>query len=876
MPTLHTGTVTTLPALEDRSGPSRLLDHLRPSMDGDEVLNAVTEWAEASGLVLYPHQEEAILELLSGSNVILATPTGSGKSLVALAAHARSVAGGGRSWYTAPVKALVSEKFFDLCRQLGPENVGLLTGDSSVNPDAPVICATTEILAHVALRDGAEADVDTVVLDEFHYYGDPDRGWAWQVPLLELPQASFLLMSATLGDVAFFQEELTRRTGRPTAVVDDAVRPVPLRFEYHRTLLHHTVEELLAQDAAPLYIVNFSQKDAVAQASALASVTKLDERGKAIVAEELSQAKLPAGFGRDLARLLRNGVGVHHAGMLPRYRRLVERLTQQGVLKVISGTDTLGVGVNLPIRTVVFTRLYKYDGTETRLLSAREFHQIAGRAGRAGYDTEGLVVALAPDHVAANDAADAKAGDDPKKKRKLKKAAPPRGFVHYDEDTFTRLQAARPEPLESSFRITPGMLMQLLDRPGDAWDHGRALLLGNHEPRTRQRRHVRTTLSLYKALKTANVVRLLDTPDEYGRFVEVDRALQADFALDQLLSPFLLTAVPQLDADHESYALALLALVEAVVDNPFPILMAQKDKAKDEAMAAMKAAGVEYEERIAELEKINYPQPLRDEIYDVFDRWRVANPWIGDRNIAPKGVVRDLWDRSMDFPAYVRFLGIKRSEGLLLRYLSDVYKTMLRAVPDAAKTDEVDELTDWLGAVIRTTDSSLLDEWTAMFSPDATLDVDALEEAAEPVVDITTDRRAFRALVRSRVFRWVQYAATGQWEAWSDDLTEIGNHGWTAAKLIEQFEPYFEAYADTPRNEAIGIDGDARGPARFVVAEVGPSGASERGTGEDWSIEQILADPEGHDEWYLEVTVDLPASADSGEIVARLEGLRRR
>ncbi len=867
-------------------------------MDGDEVLLAVTEWAEATGRPLYPHQEEAILELLSGANVILATPTGSGKSLVALAAHARSVSGGGRSWYTAPVKALVSEKFFDLCRELGPENVGLLTGDSAVNPDAPVLCATTEILAHVALRDGAEADVETVVLDEFHYYGDPDRGWAWQVPLLELPQASFLLMSATLGDVAFFQEELTRRTGRPTAIVDDAVRPVPLRYEYRRTLLHHTVEDLLAADAAPLYIVNFSQKDAVAQASALASVTKLDDEAKAIVAEELARAKLPAGFGRDLARLLRNGVGVHHAGMLPRYRRLVERLTQQGALKVVSGTDTLGVGVNLPIRTVVLTRLYKYDGTESRLLTAREFHQIAGRAGRAGYDTEGLVVALAPDHVAANDAAEAKAGDDPKKKRKLKKATPPRGFVHYDEDTFTRLQTARPEPLESSFRVTPGMLMQLLDRPGPAWDHGRSLLLGNHEPRARQRRHVRTAVSLYKALRTAEVVRLLDDPDEHGRFVEVDRALQADFALDQLLSPFLLTAVPQLDADHESYALALLALVEAVVDNPFPILMAQKDKAKDEAMAAMKAAGVEYEERIAELEKINYPQPMRDQIYDVFDRWRGSNPWIGDRNIAPKGVVRDLWDRSMDFPSYVRFLGIKRSEGLLLRYLSDVYKTMLRAVPDAAKTDEVDELTDWLGAVIRTTDSSLLDEWTAMFAPDGdgAIDIDALEEAAEPEVDVTTDRRAFRALVRSRVFRWVQYAATGRWEDWSEDLTEIGDHGWTATKLVEQFVPYFEAYPDVPRTEAIGIDGDARGPARFLVADEGPSGPAERGArpsgpaergarpsgpaergaGERWTVEQVLVDPEGHDEWYLEVTVDLPASAEAGEVVARLGGLRRR
>jgi superfamily II RNA helicase len=835
-------------------------------MDDDELLLAITEWAEESGLELYPHQEEAVLELLSGSNVILATPTGSGKSLVALAAHARSVAGGGRSWYTAPVKALVSEKFFDLCRQLGPENVGLLTGDSALNADAPVICATTEILAHVALKDGPEADLDTVVLDEFHYYGDPDRGWAWQVPLLELTRASFLLMSATLGDVTFFREELTRRTGRPTAVVDDAVRPVPLRFEYRRTLLHHAVEELLTQDAAPMYLVNFSQKDAVARASAMASVTKLDDQAKAIVAEELGRAKIPAGFGRDLARLLRNGVGVHHAGMLPRYRRLVERLTQQGVLKVISGTDTLGVGVNLPIRTVVLTRLYKYDGVENRLLTTREFHQITGRAGRAGYDTEGLVVALAPDHQAHNDAAEAKAADDPKKKRKLKKASPPRNFVHYDEETFDRLQAATPEPLESSFTITPGMLMALLDRPGSAWDHCRSLLLDNHEPRSRQRQHVRTTISLYKALRTAGVVRQLDTPDAYGRFVEVDHTLQDDFALDQLLSPFLLAAIPQLDADDESYAPALLALVEAVVDNPFPILMAQKDKAKDEAMADMKASGVEYDERIEELDKIQYPQPMREQIYEVFDRWRVANPWIGDRNIAPKGVVRDLWDRAMDFPSFVRYYGIKRSEGLLLRYLSDVYKTILRAVPDEAKTDEVTEMTDWLGAVIRTTDSSLLDEWTEMFSPEATVDVDALEDAAEPESDVTTDRRAFRALVRTRVFRWVQYAATGQWEAWSEDLTEIGDHGWNARKLIEQFEPYFEAYPDAARNESIGIDGDARGPDRFVVAD-----------GDDeWTVEQILVDPEGHDEWYLEVTIDLAASAEAGEIVAGVEGLRRR
>ena len=850
--------------------PSRLVDFLPATTDGpadgDALLLAMTEWAIDAGLELYPHQEEAILELLSGSNVILATPTGSGKSLVALAAHARSVAGGGRSWYTAPVKALVSEKFFDLCQQFGPENVGLLTGDSAVNADAPVICCTTEILAHVALKDGVEADAETVVLDEFHYYGDPDRGWAWQVPLLELPQASFLLLSATLGDVRFFREDLTRRTGRPTALVDDAVRPVPLRFEYRRTLLHHTVEELVAQDAAPLYLVNFSQRDAVAMASAMASVTKLDDEAKAVVSEALAEAKIPAGFGRDLARLLRNGVGVHHAGMLPRYRRLVEKLTQKGVLKVISGTDTLGVGVNLPIRTVVLTRLYKYDGVENRLLTAREFHQIAGRAGRAGYDTEGLVVALAPDHVAENEAAETKVADDPKKKRKLKKSSPPRGFVHYDEETFEKLQAATPEPLESSFKMTPGMLMQLLDRPGDAWVHGRSLLLGSHEPRSRQRRHVRQTLNLYKALRTAGVVRGLDEPDRYGRYVEVDQTLQDEFALDQLLAPFLLHAVPQLDTSDEvsgeGYALAMLALVEAVVDNPNPILMAQKDKAKDEAMAAMKAAGVEYEQRIEELEKINYPQPMRDQIYDVFDRWRVANPWIGERNIAPKGVVRDLWDRAMDFPSFVRHYGIKRSEGLLLRYLSDVYKTMTRSVPDEAKTDEVHELTDWLGAVIRATDSSLLDEWTAMFDPTAPdVDVASVQAMGDQAPDVTTDRRAFRALVRTRVFRWVQYAATGQWDAWSEDLTEIGDRGWNQHKLVDEMAPYFDEH------ETIGIDGDARGPSRFLVADDG---------GDTWAIEQVLADPEGHDEWYLALTVDLAGSAETGDVVARLEGLRRR
>src|SRR5215467_11717935 len=557
-----------------------LTDHLPESTAPDDLFNAFEGWAKLQGLSLYPHQEEALIEIVSGANVILSTPTGSGKSLVAAGAHFAALATGERSFYTAPVKALVSEKFFALCDTFGPDQVGMMTGDASVNADAPIICCTAEILANIALRDGAQADVGQVVMDEFHFYADPDRGWAWQVPLIELPRAQFLLMSATLGDVSRFERDLTRRTGRDTAVVSSATRPVPLSFSFELTPVPETVQEILDTGDAPVYIVHFTQAAAIEQAQALMSVNVSSRAEKDEIAELIGGFRFAPGFGKTLSRLVRHGIGVHHAGMLPKYRRLVETLAQAGLLKVICGTDTLGVGINVPIRTVLFTSLSKFDGSRTRLLLTREFHQIAGRAGRAGFDTLGRVVVQAPEHVIENERALAKAGDDPRKRRRVVRNKPPMGMVSWGRPTFERLVAADPEPLASSFTVSHAMLLNVISRPGDAFAAMKHLLTDNHEDPAAQRRHISRAIAIYRALVAGGVVERLAEPDEEGRWVRLTVDLQEDFALNQPLSPLALAAIQLLDRSSPDYPLDVLSVVESTLDDPRPVLAAQLFKAR--------------------------------------------------------------------------------------------------------------------------------------------------------------------------------------------------------------------------------------------------------------------------------------------------------
>ena len=687
-------------------------DFLPDTPGADELLDAFIEWSAQSGLELYPHQEEAVLRLLAGENVVLSTPTGSGKSLVAVAGAFAMLAEGRRAVYTAPIKALVSEKFFELTAAFGPSAVGMVTGDASVNGDAPVIACTAEILAQRALRAGSGTAADLVVMDEFHYYGDRDRGWAWQVPLLQLPRPRFLLMSATLGDTTGLRRDLTARTGRDTALVASAERPVPLDVEYRETPLHVSIEELLKTGRAPVYIVHFTQREATARAQSLTSLKVLNPDEKTAVKDAVGGFRFDTPIGKDLRRFVLAGIGVHHAGMLPKYRLLVEKLAQQGHLKLICGTDTLGVGVNVPIRTVLFTQLYKYDGRRTRVLSVRDFQQIAGRAGRRGFDTVGSVWVQAPEHAVENKRAEMRAAGDPKKLRKLVRKKPPeRGYAHYDDKTLARLWEGTPETLESSFDVTHAMMLNVLDRPGDGCAAMKRLLVDNHEPRTRQRRHIRKAVGVFRSLIDAEIVEVLDEPDHLGRPVRVNIDLQDEFRLNQPLGLFAVEAVSVLDPEAPDYHLQALSVAESVLEDPMAVLLAQRDKARDELMTRMKEEGVEYEERMDRLAEVTWPRPEAEFIEPAFDTFARHHPWVGHLRASPKSVVRDMVEHADTFNQYVSRYGLKRSEGLVLRYLTDCYKALVQTVPAAAVDDRLAEVIEWLGKLVREVDSSLLDEW---------------------------------------------------------------------------------------------------------------------------------------------------------------------
>jgi hypothetical protein len=770
---------------------------------------------------------------------VLATPTGSGKSLVAMAAAWANLVKGRRTVYTAPIKALVSEKFFEMSAALGPDNVGMVTGDAAVNAGAPVIVCTAEILANRSLREGNNTDVDLVVMDEFHYYGDRDRGWAWQVPLLELPYTQFLLMSATLGDTDGLREDLSRRTDRPTTLVSDAERPVPLDFEYRETPLLDTIGHLLDDGRQPVYIVHFTQKEASARAQSLTSLNILTKEEKEEIKTAIGGFRFDTPVGRDLKRFVSAGIGVHHAGLLPKYRLLVEKLAQQGLLKLICGTDTLGVGVNVPIRTVLFTQLCKFDGRRVRVLTVRDFQQIAGRAGRKGFDIAGSVVVQAPEHVVENKVAEAKAANDAKKRKKLVKRKPPeRGYIHWDGDTLARLSGGRPETLSSSFGVSHSMMLNVLDRSGDGCAAMKILLTDNHEPRKRQRDHIRRSISIFRSLVDAEILEILDQPDDLGRPVRVGLDLQDDFRLNQPLSLFAIEAIEALDMEAPDYAWQVLSVVESTLEDPKVVLMAQLDKIKDTLISDLKREGVEFDERMEQLDKATWSKPEAEFLEPAFEIFARRHPWVGRNRVSPKSIVRDMLEHAETFNQYVARYGLKRSEGLLLRYLTDCYKALAQTVPMDHVNDELDDLTEWLGAMIRRVDSSLIDEWEKLRNPAEIGDEPA--PPAEPLA-LTANRQAFTVMARNELFALVTQIALRRTDTLAEDLAG-----------------YWEVH------DHIHIDAGARAAEWFEID-------LDAGT-----VAQTLCDPEGFNEWVLEAEIDLKASDAEERAVVRPLRVRRR
>jgi superfamily II RNA helicase len=849
-----------------------------PGSPGPEaVLDSFLAAMLARGLTLYPEQEEAVLELFAGKNVILNTPTGSGKSLVAAALHFKALCAGQRSVYTCPIKALVNEKFLSLCRDFGPEHVGMMTGDASVNPRAPVLCCTAEILANIALTRGEHAEVAAVIMDEFHYYADAERGYAWQAPLLTLPQSRFLLMSATLGSTDFFERELTRLTGAPSLTVRSDRRPVPLAFEYSETPLAERITQLLAGQRAPVYLVHFTQRAASEAAQNLMSLPVCTKEEKAVLATELERVKFNSPYGKDMKRWLRHGIGVHHAGLLPKYRILVEQLAQKGLLKLICGTDTLGVGINVPIRTVLFTQLWKYDGKKATILSVRDFRQVSGRAGRAGYDDQGYVIVQAPEHVIENKRAEEKAAADPTRKKKSTKARAPEGSVGWDAKTFERLRTASPEELSSHFDVSHGMLLLVLSRDSDGCRAMRQLINDCHEPPAWKRALRRRAWQLFRALLDRKIVEFLprDTRPPSGRKLRVNVELQDDFSLHQALSLYLIDTLPLLDRESPDYPFDVLTLCEAIVEDPDQILRRQVDKQKGLKIEEWKAAGIPYEERMAKLEEVEHPKPLREFLYETFNAFAAAHPWVEQENVRPKSIAREMFERYQSFADYVREYGLERSEGLLLRHLMQAWKVLAQTVPDSAKTPEVVEMEDYFRELIRGIDSSLLDEWERLKNPDFVAAELEGKPARPASFDITRDADAFRRLARTAILGFLQDVAARDWDGarlrFAPDA-EPGNetaHLAEARRIEKEFAAYFEARG------RFRLDPEGRSVKHTHISEDSsqPSALSPQ-LEKIWQIAQVLADPEEQNDWEARFEVSLAASRVENRPVIKFLAVR--
>jgi hypothetical protein len=851
---------------------------------GDALQEAFEGWLTAAGINPYLAQMEAYFAIFGGSSVLLNTPTGSGKSLVALAAHFDALGRGERSIYTAPTKALVNEKFFDLCRRFGSANVGLLTGDASVNRDAPIVCCTAEILSNLAQVEGAARPFAWVVMDEFHYFSDKERGIAWLLPLMLLDGAKFLLMSATIGEIFDAKTLVEALTAQTFELVRSTDRPVPLVFSYKVATEREAINDLRDGGLLPGYVVCVTRNEAAEKA-----LGEPSSGGWSSKSVELPEHVFTSPFGRQLKRALRAGIGLHHSGLLPKYRRLVENLSAANELRLIFGTDTLGVGVNLPIRTVLFPQLVRNSGkNEYVRLDAARFQQLAGRAGRAGYatksgDPQGDVWVLAPeDEVERIKAAAKAAAKGGKSKKPAPKAAQRPGpkMPSWSEQTMQNLAASPARPLEVRFEVSAALVMNFVRRGERGIRRLHELIAGLPvKPAEREqlvrdvervlgtlvaRREVRTVPSVAAGPSDPLIAQSSVDTSAGGSFAVGERSVRRDddeeagaMTFDRPLLRFLHDVAWDFLPEDDSPALDLLSLVESVVDDPRVVLGRQAKKLKDELWQAHRERDVDAFDQSAkrdfseERQEIEHPQPLKAEIDEAFDKWDELHPGLTRQMPSAKSVVRDMFELGMGFREYVQHYGLSVVEGELLRHLSEVWRILVKGLPPGRDVERgTKELTEWLGALVRHVDSSLIDEWERLDDPDRAAGFGEPEPIPLPY-DVTANPRAFTRMVRNAAFRWVRALAGRQYDALANEHVSVD-------ALAAAHKTYLDECG------RIDLGAAARSPTLCDFTH----GATR--------VEQTLADPEGFHEWSLVGEVDLAASREEGDAVLVLRRFERK
>jgi hypothetical protein len=522
---------------------------------------------------------------------------------------------------------------------------------------------------------------------------------------------------------------------------------------------------------------------------------------------------------------------------------------------------------------VLFTKLCKYDGQKTGILSARDFHQIAGRAGRKGFDDIGFVVAQAPEHYIENLRLEEKAAAGGKKS--VKRKPPEHNFVNWDKKTFERLIGAPPERLTSRFQVTHAMLLNVLSRKSDGCDAMQSLIRDSHETERAKKAHFKRGFQLFRSLVQRGIVEITplpasdpSAPSTPSSKVRVNVDLQDDFSMNQTLSLYLLETIPLLDADSLDYSLDLLTLIESILENPELILRRQLDKVKGKAIAQMKADGLDYEQRMAELEKLEYPKPLAEFVYMTFNAFAERHPWVGEEAIRPKSIAREMFESFWSFSDYVREYEIERAEGLLLRHLNSVYKVLAQTVPDLVKSDAVRDMEVYLRTMLRDVDSSLLEEWERMKDPNYLAPapsgggLELRPPGADGPIDVTRDVKAFTAAIRTRLFTFIRAWSVGDDEAALAVPTtalDAEEAAWTADRLKTARE------AHRIEHKGVRLDPEARN-TRHTHVKPSEDGLS-------WRVQQMIIDTEALNDWMVEVEVDVAASRAAEEPVTKLTSL---